>query len=50
MGTKEKRYFYGLQQQHKQLKIMEMNEAWPDIYNLGYELTYNAQAAGEAPI
>ena len=28
--------FYELWQQHKQLKTMEMSEAWPDIYNEGY--------------
>ena len=28
-----KEYFYGLLEQHKQLKIKEMNEVWPDIYN-----------------
>ena len=29
----EKNEFYGLWQQQKQLKTMEMNEAWSDIYN-----------------
>ena len=28
--------FYELWQQHKQLKTMEMSEAWPDIYNEGF--------------
>ena len=31
-----KSHFYELWQQHKQLKTMEMSEAWPDIYNEGY--------------
>ena len=28
--------FCELWQQHKQLKTMELSEAWPDIYSLGY--------------
>ena len=28
--------FYELWQQHKQVKTMEMNQAWPDIYVEGY--------------
>ena len=31
--------FSELWQQHKQLKTMEMREAWPDIYDEGY-ITY----------
>ena len=31
--TNEKNDLYGLWQQHKQLKTMEFNEAWSDIYN-----------------
>ena len=31
-----KKDFYELLQQHKQLKTMEMCEAWPDIYNEWY--------------
>ena len=33
---KRKNDFYELWQQHKQLKTMEMSEAWPDIYNEGF--------------
>ena len=33
---KQKSDFYELWQQHKQLKTMEMNEAWPDIFYEGY--------------
>ena len=32
----KKRYLYELWQQHKQLKAMEVNEAWSDTYNEGY--------------
>ena len=35
-GTNEESDFYELWQQHKQLKTMEMNEAWPDIFYEGY--------------
>ena len=35
-GTKEKSDFYEIWQQHKQLKIMEINETWPDIFYDGY--------------
>ena len=28
--------FYELWEQHKQLKTMEMSEAWPDTYDEGY--------------
>ena len=33
---KQKIDFYELWQQHKQLKTMEMNEAWPDIFYVVY--------------
>ena len=33
VGDYEKTNFYELWQQQKQLKTMEMHEAWPDIYN-----------------
>ena len=33
---KKKKDFYELWQQHKQLKTMEMSEAWPDTYDEGY--------------
>ena len=32
--------FYELWQLHKQLKTMEMNEAWPDTYDEGYIYIY----------
>ena len=32
----KKIYFYGLWQQHKQLKTMEVRESWPGIYDEGY--------------
>ena len=32
VGDYEKTNFYELWQQQKQLKTMEMREAWPDIY------------------
>ena len=35
VGTNE-RDFDELWQQHKRLKIMEMNETWPDIYGDKY--------------
>ena len=35
-GTNERSDFYELWQQHKQLKTIEMNEAWPDIFYEGY--------------
>ena len=35
-GTNEKSDFYELWQQQKQLKTMDMNEAWPDIFYEGY--------------
>ena len=31
-GRNEKSDFYELWQQHKQLKTMEMSEAWPNIF------------------
>ena len=36
VGTNEKSDFYELWQQHKQLKTMEMGEAWADTYKEGY--------------
>ena len=36
VGTKERSDFYELWQQQKQLKTMDMNEAWPDIYDERY--------------
>ena len=33
---KRKNWFYELWQQQKQLKAMEMSEAWPNIYNEEY--------------
>ena len=36
VGTNEKRDFYELWQQQKQLKAMEMNEDWPNTYDEGY--------------
>ena len=30
---------FELQQQHKQLKTMEMSEAWPDIYNKVFSIS-----------
>ena len=33
---KQKSDFYELWQLHKQLKTMEMSEAWPDTFNEGY--------------
>ena len=35
-GTNEKGDFYELWQQHKQLKIIGMSEAWADIFYEGY--------------
>ena len=34
-GTNESD-FYELWQQHKQLKTMQMSEAWPDTFDEGY--------------
>ena len=36
VGTNDKKDFYELRQQHKQLKTIEMSEAWPDIFYEGY--------------
>ena len=36
VGENKNSDFYELWQQHKQLKIMEMSEAWPDIYDDEY--------------
>ena len=36
VSTNKKSDFYELQQQHKQLKTMEVSEAWPDTYDEGY--------------
>ena len=38
VGENKNSDFYELWQQHKQLKIMEMSEAWPDIYDDEYIL------------
>ena len=38
LGESKNSDFYELWQQHKQLKIMEMSEAWPDIYEDEYIL------------
>ena len=35
VGPNERIYFYELQQKHKQLKTMEMNKIWPDIFKDG---------------
>ena len=39
-GTNKRRDFYKLWQQHKQLKTMEKNEVWSDIYDEGYIYIY----------
>ena len=36
-GTIERTDFYQLWQQHQELRIMQMNEASPGIYNVVYE-------------
>ena len=38
VGTNKKSDFYELWQQHRQLKTMEMSEAWADIYYEGYNI------------
>ena len=36
VNTNKKRDFYELWQQHKQLKTLEMKDAWYDTYDEGY--------------
>ena len=36
IGTNGRSDFYEQWQQLKQLKAMEMNEVWTDIYDVGY--------------
>ena len=41
----KKNDFYGLWQLHKQLKTMEMSEAWPDTYDEGYIHHFQSELA-----
>ena len=36
VGTKKKSDFFELWQLHKQLKTMEMSQAWPNTFDKGY--------------
>ena len=44
VSTNERSDFYELCQQHRQLKTMEINDGWSDIYHEGYVHPFQPEA------